>query len=462
MAISLHLKKGSRSFKEKKMKTEFTKEKILAAAKKFLSGLFGDDIPKKRFWGAKLGLGIARELGVRVSKTPEGLDRAISALRLNESEDWLKNRDNQDIIYHFITNCSKIVVDTSSEELEVDETYLEFLQTGNVKMVYLPNEVELINMQLFPEGLREEDIYLDPIQVKTIQSFLSSKKGKMRRKGREKILLDLGWIKVLGNCEEELGIFDLVCSLISASKTQKRNIELFSSRRGILHGNQLHIAHFILQEKTELSKEFLQSLRRLCYSDKGSKVSCSAWNLMECQMPFSEWQKVISYTKKHKYKFVWDLLTKTEYRNFQEFKELVSKTISEKSKHNWERKFPTLKTKNFMIEEIVNELRLHEEGAEQGHCVGSFSYDCQQGRAIVCSVKGRSRYTLSFEVLRTAEDRDDLYQHLEVNKFYLTQLKGKFNQRPLEEDYWEVINALRASPDHGNLVMPEPGSEMVW
>jgi hypothetical protein len=447
--------------KEKRMK--YSEQSILAAARRFLENIFGKDIPQKVFWGAKLGLGIARELGVKVSKTPEGLDRAISALELKECRrsQTLQGRVN-------LANLSpeKVAVDFQGEEkIEVDEHFLHFLATGTTRLTRPNYSLEKVTMEMFPREFWENDLYLDCIQVKTIEKFTSAQRTN------QGALIDLEWIKVLVPDCGGADVFELVGRLLSASKTQKRNMIAFS-RGEILRGKAIRVAALLSTHKEEVSKDVLTLLRDLCEdTQRASTLSISAGIAYSRRMPFAEWVKIVVFAKRHKYEVVWNLISIGSYDSFESFKRraedvvevMLEKEAARKKKIAWPQIVPEIKSERFVIKQIMNLCEIEEEGEEQRHCVANYYNDCEKGKAIVLSVVvtgEKKRYTVLFQ-------KEHLYKGTSQEpkeNFRLTQFKGKFNSQPSEDDYWEVLQIIEqnSSMISANLILPPPGSGMVY
>lgn len=453
MAVSPYSKRGKAGYKEKMM----VHEELLTAVRKVLSGMFPTGVLGRIFYGSKLGLSIARELGVKISSSSqEDIDRIIKVLPLEEVYDSVEPDKLHSAIYRGRLNCAEVAVDSKTWDIEMSQEFLEFLRTANIRATVIGGLSHLKN-GLYPEELK--GLYLDPIQKQAEEKFLSAKRG------RNKLLVDLDWVKVLVDfrkAEDLQSEFLLVEKLISASKTQKKNVVTFCSSRKIIPVSGTVVAMLIISSCEEISKDSLKSLRKLCLDTrKAESLSISAEIAAAEGIDFKEWMKVITYAKKHKYEFVWDLLTSCEYKTLGDFQGLVEKSIQEKKGTTWPQVVPEMRSEDFVIKQITNAFDLVEEGAEQRHCVGGYSHKCERGEYIVLSVKGKNRYTVLFEKPSFFSWDDE---ESSSEGFKLAQFKGKFNQKPSEEDYWRVLNIIEenASKIPVQLVLPAPGTEMIW
>jgi hypothetical protein len=438
------------------------KHQILAAAKKFLIKVFGNEssIPDWYLSGPVLGIGIAQELGTRLSTGPILENRYVrKEEKLAEFFQSSKVRYGvlEGLPQRYDLNCGQIgmLVDKTFSYMNIAYTrdFIEFLKTGTIRFSKL-GRISLQEVLEVLEELETSGLFIDRIQKEAVKLLLP-----MAKEGGRRSILNFDGFRVIPPKKKgdnshifiERLVF-IVAKILSASKTQKRNISNLSDRRGIVSSRMFNILSYILPVREEVSRTVLQSLRRLILDPRrGGVLSTSARKAEERRIPFQSWTEIVIFAKRHEDRAVFNLLEEN-FSSLEEFKFLVEEKIASKRNISWKQSFPEIKSEEFVIQEITNGFDLYEEGKQQGHCAAEYEESCLAGRNIILSVRGKGKRRYTIQLMKN-----------ELGQFELNQFRGRFNRKPLEEDYWRVLLIIEEHcPENLNLVLPTPGTEMVW
>jgi hypothetical protein len=196
-----------------------------------------------------------------------------------------------------------------------------------------------------------------------------------------------------------------------------------------------------------ISKTILRSLRKLLLDPARSAILLKSARMAERRMSFDHWVEVIRFARRHANREVFTLLDRV-FSSLEEFKAIVEDHFYS-GFHTWEQVFPEINREGFVIRQITNSRDLEREGEEQHNCCRMYVKKMED--YIILSVKGERRYTVSF-------------RRTNGKTYQLDQFKAKFNEQPLKEDYWKVLQIIEehSSMIKVDLVIPAPGTEMIW
>jgi hypothetical protein len=439
---------------------KFTKDELLAAGKRFLRTMFRDEIPGQTFYGPTLGLGIAQELGVRVSNDPQEIDKYIDRENGFYLSEFLEKSDSlwayenlSEVVEISDLNCGQVAIDFSKGEVSYSDNFQKFLESGTIRYNGFTYGAEGALYEY--QEMAKFGLFIDQIQREALSLYSRSVSEKIRSaywSQNKKIFLRVGELNIIlpktvdDSCKR---IIYLIEKILGSSKTQRRNISnLCSSSRNIIRSRMFPLVSYLLTERGEVSVQRLQSLKKMMFDpQKRWTISNSASKAEEKNMPFREWLETVFFAKRHQDKSVFRLLESEDFSSLREFQIIVEEKILNKKKTSWEKLFPEVESNGFVIKQITNSFDLQKEGQEQNHCVASYERRCLCLSTVILSVEGKGRrYTIQLD------KKDGQYE--------LTQFKGRFNRRPPEEDYWTVVQIIRQN--YPKVVLPEPGSEMIW
>jgi hypothetical protein len=338
-------------------------------------------------------------------------------------------------------------------EVSCTEDFKDLLKTGTIRFSRFTKFFLREDLDTLKE-IEDCGLFIDRIQKDALvllsPMFKSTSKGVV-------ITLDNGSLRVipprLWDETHSAGeiIFTLM-KLLCASKTQKRNLKVFCSRRRIITRRMFGVCAYILSSKQEISKTILRSLRKLLLDPARSAILLKSARMAERRMSFDHWVEVIRFARRHANREVFTLLDRV-FSSLEEFKAIVEDHFYS-GFHTWEQVFPEINREGFVIRQITNSRDLEREGEEQHNCCRMYVKKMEDYIILsvkVISVKAERRYTVSF-------------RRTNGKTYQLDQFKAKFNEQPLKEDYWKVLQIIEecSSIIPVNLVLPAPGTQMVW